>query len=65
MSNEGLHCPLTESANRMYEWRAKAWINSVHEQDDLNLHILCMLKGNFSLDLAIIISDIEDSVSGH
>ena len=31
----------------------------MHEQDDLNLHILCMLKGNFSLDMAIIISDTE------
>ena len=36
----------------MYEWRGKAQIIIVHVQDDLNLHILRMFEGTFSLDTA-------------
>ena len=38
----------------MYQWRTKA-LDFVHAQDNLNLHILHMFKGTFSLDVAHII----------
>ena len=47
-SDQGLHCPLTESLD------TTECINGDlgHVQDDVNLHILCMPEGTFSLDEA-------------
>ena len=39
---------------KMYEWRAKAKMMLLHAQDDLNLCILHMFEGTFSLDAAHI-----------
>ena len=40
----------------MYQGRAKAKMVLLHVHDDLNLHILHMLKGTFLLDAAQIMS---------
>ena len=59
-SDQGLHCPLTESLDttKMYEWRAKARCYLVHPQNDLNLCILRMFEGIFPLDVVLIIMTI-------
>ena len=48
-SDQGLHCMLTESLDNI------EFINeeTVHTQGNLNLCILCMFTGTFSLDMAI------------
>ena len=38
----------------MYEWRAKAGWYFARAQDDVNLCVLRMLEGTFSLDVAYI-----------
>ena len=53
-SDQGLHCPLTESLNTTSmngEKRIRGYF--VHVQDDVNLHILRSLEGTFSLGMAI------------
>ena len=54
-SDQGLHCPITVSLHKgeqMSKWYFP------HAQDDLNLHILRMLEGTFSLDKDHIIATI-------
>ena len=55
-SHQDLHCPLTESLDTTEymngEQRTGRYF--AHMQYDLNLRILCMFEGTFSLDAANI-----------
>ena len=56
-SDQGLHCPLTESLNTtecMNGEQRSGWYFG-HVQDDLNLLILCLFEGTFSLDVVQIL----------
>ena len=58
-SDQDFHPPFTEALDvmyeRMYEWGTKVrWYNA-HAQDDLNLCVMRMFKGTFSLDVAQIV----------
>ena len=53
-SDQGLHCLQTKSLDTIECFSGEqmpTW-NLVHAQNDLNLHILHMFKGTFSLDAA-------------
>ena len=59
-SDQGLHCPLTESLNTTKCMNGKqrpGWYFA-HAQDDLNLRILRMFEGTFSLDAAPVSASI-------
>ena len=53
-SDQGLHCMLTESLDTTECMDGEQDLpgTCVYAQDDLNLSILCMLEGTFSLDAA-------------
>ena len=58
-SDQGLHCPLTESLDTiecMNGEQKPGWYLA-HAQDDLNLRILRMFVGTFSLDVVRINHD--------
>ena len=50
-SDQGLHCLLTESLDttECMNGEQRPGCYFVLTQDDLNLHILCMIEGTFSL----------------
>ena len=55
-SDQGLHCPQTESLDttEYFTGDQVPGCDFAHVQDDVNLHILHMLKITFSLDEAYI-----------
>ena len=63
-SDQGLHCLLTVWLDTIeyMNGQQKPMPYFVHVQDDLNLHILRMFEGNFSLDAAHIIKLSEHKI---
>ena len=62
-SDQGLRCPLTESLNTIdciNGEKLPRW-DLTYAQNDVNLHILCLLEGLFSLDAAHI-SMIDEKI---
>ena len=56
-SDQGLPCPLIESLDTIQQ-RTEYYFTLV--QDDLNLRVLCMFEGTFSLDTAhIFLNEIK------
>ena len=55
-SDQSLHCQLPESLDTMVciNSKKRLLLRHGHVQDDVNLHILCMLEGTFSLDMCPI-----------
>ena len=45
-SDQGLHCLLTETFDATEHMKG----DQRHVQNDLNLHLLCIFEGTFSLD---------------
>ena len=57
-SDQGLHCPLTESLDttECISGEQRSGLYFTHSQDDLNLQILHMFEGTYSLDAAQLLS---------
>ena len=54
-SDQGLRCPQTLDTIECFNGEQMPDCGFAHVQDDVNLHILCMFKGAFSLDAVLLV----------